>query len=150
MIYQCNVAQMKYDKHAPEMHSFFQAVPHIQKLAEASPGFIWRETDEDDPTIAHRLGTDFIVNLSAWQSLDALYGFVFGQSHKQIMMARDQWFTHLGKPLSVIWLSDNTPFPSWDEAIDKLETLWERGPTQDAFDYSWAYANSLTIKSLEF
>jgi hypothetical protein len=66
------------------------------------------------------------------------------------MMARDQWFTHLGKPLSVIWLSDNTPFPSWDEAIDKLETLWERGPTQDAFDYSWAYANSLTIKSLEF
>ncbi|MGA0999175.1 MAG: DUF3291 domain-containing protein, partial [Litorivicinaceae bacterium] len=50
MIYQCNVAQMKYDKHAPEMHSFFQAVPHIQQLAEASPGFIWRETDEDDPT----------------------------------------------------------------------------------------------------
>ena len=111
MIYQFNVAQMKYAKQAPEMHSFFQAVPHLQRLAEASPGFVWRETDEDDPTIAHRLGTDFIVNLSAWQSLDALYGFVFSQSHRAIMMARDHWFTHVGKPLSVAWFADNAPYP---------------------------------------
>jgi len=147
MIYQCNVAQMKYDKHAPEMHSFFQAVPHIQQLAEASPGFIWRETDEDDPTLAHRLGTDFIVNLSAWQSLDALYGFVFSQSHRAIMVARDHWFTHVGKPLSVVWLANNAPYPTWDEAIDRLHMLWEYGPTSEAFDYSWARREGLVTET---
>lgn len=40
MIYQFNVTQMKYAKQAPEIHSFFQEVPHLQRLAEASPGFV--------------------------------------------------------------------------------------------------------------
>ncbi len=149
MIYQFNVARMKHSKYAAEMQSFFDAVPRIQRLAESSPGFIWRELNEDDPTIAKRLGPDFIVNLSAWESLDALYTFVFSQPHRQIMMARDYWFTHVGKALSVVWFANNTSYPTWDQAIDRLQTLWQTGPTQDAFDYSWAYANALTTKSLE-
>ena len=149
MIYQFNVAQMKYPKDAPDMQSFFNAVPHVQRLAESAPGFIWRELNEDDPTIGKRLGTDFIVNLSAWESLDALYAFVFSQSHRQIMMARDHWFTHVGKALSVVWFANDAPYPTWDQAIDRLEMLWQIGPTQDAFDYSWAYSNALITKSLE-
>jgi heme-degrading monooxygenase HmoA len=149
MIYQFNVAQMKYPKDAPGMQSFFTAVPHVQRLAESAPGFIWRELNEDDPTIGKRLGTDFIVNLSAWESLDALYAFVFSQSHRQIMMARDHWFTHVGKALSVVWFANDAPYPTWDQAIDRLEMLWQIGPTEDAFDYSWAYANALITKSLE-
>ena len=101
MIYQFNVAQMKYSKDALEMQSFFDAVPHIQRLAESSPGFIWRELNENYPIIGQRLGSDFIVNLSAWDSLDALYAYVFSQSHRQIMTARDHWFTHVGRALSV-------------------------------------------------
>ena len=149
MIYQFNVAQVKYPKDAPEMQSFFKAVPHVQRLAESSPGFIWREVNEDDPTIGKRLGTDFIVNLSAWESLDALYAFVFSQSHRQIMMARDHWFTHVGKALSVVWFANDAPYPTWDQAIDRLEMLWQNGPTQDAFDYSWAHRQGLVTQTFQ-
>ena len=149
MIYQFNVAQMKYPKDASEMQSFFNAVPHVQRLAESSPGFIWREVNEDDPTISNRLGTDFIVNLSAWESLDALYAFVFSQSHRQIMMARDHWFTHVGKALSVVWFANDAPYPSWDQAIDRLEMLWQNGPTRDAFDYSWAHREGLVTQTFQ-
>ena len=38
MIYEFNVAQMKYAKDALETQSFFDAVPHTQRLAESSPG----------------------------------------------------------------------------------------------------------------
>lgn len=149
MIYQFNVAQMKYPKDAPDMQSFFNAVPHVQRLAESSPGFIWREVNEDDPTIGKRLGTDFIVNLSAWESLDSLYAFVFSQSHRQIMMARDHWFTHVGKALSVVWFANDASYPSWDQAIDRLEMLWQNGPTRDAFDYSWAHREGLVTQTFQ-
>mgnify|MGYP001965516616 CR=1 FL=1 len=131
------------------MQSFFDAVPQVQRLAESSPRFIWHELNEDDSTIAKRLGPDFIVNLSAWESSDALYAFVFSQRHRQMMMARDDWFAHVGKALSVVWFANNAPYPTWDQAIGCLEILWQTGLTQDAFDYSWAYANALTSKSLE-
>ena len=131
------------------MQSFFDAVPQVQRLAESSPGFIWHELNEDDSTIAKRLGPDFIVNLSAWESLDALHGFVLSQPHRQMMMARDYWFTRVGKALAVVWFANNAPYPTWDQAIDRLEILWQTGPTQDAFDYRGAYANALTSKSLE-
>jgi len=131
------------------MQSFFNAVPQVQRLAEASPGFIWRELNEDDTVIGERLGLDFIVNLSACESLDALYAFVFSQSHRQIMMARDHWFTHVGKALSVAWFANEAPYPTWDHAIDRLETLWEQGPTEEAFDYSWAHREGLVTQTFQ-
>ena len=65
MICQFNVAQMKDSKDAPDTQSFFVAAPHIQRLAESSAGFVWRERNENDPIIGERLGPDFILNLSA-------------------------------------------------------------------------------------
>ena len=131
------------------MQSFFDAVPQLQRLAESSPGFIWREPNEDDSTIAKRLEPDLIVNLSAWESLGAPYAFVFSQPHRQMTVATDYWFTHVGKALSVVQFANNAPYPTWDQAIDRLEILWQTGPIQDAFDYREAYANALTSKSLE-
>ena len=49
-------------------------------------------------------------------------------------MACDYWFTHACKPLSVVWFADNAPYPTWEQAIDRLEILWQTGPTQNAFD----------------
>ena len=64
-------------------------------------------------------------------------------------MARGYWFTHVSKALSVIWFATNAPYPTGDQAIDRLEILWQTGPTQNAFDYSWACADAFTTKSLE-
>ena len=43
MVRQFNVAQMKYSKDAAEIQSFFVETPHIQRLTESSPDFVWRE-----------------------------------------------------------------------------------------------------------
>ena len=57
-----------YFKDASEMQSISVAAPRLQRLAESSPGLVWRERDENDPIIGERLGPDFILNLSAWRS----------------------------------------------------------------------------------
>ena len=131
------------------MQSFLDAVPHIQRLAESSPGFIRRALNENDPIVGQRLGSDFIVNLSAWESLDALYAFSFSKSRRRIMTARDHWFTHVGRALSVTWFANDTPYPTWDEAIDRLEILWHQGQTQDAFGHSWAYRQGLVMQTYQ-
>ena len=66
MISQFKVAEMKYLKDAAEIQSFFVATLHIQRLAESSPGFVWRQRYENDPIIGEWLGPDFILNSSAW------------------------------------------------------------------------------------
>ena len=64
------------------------------------------------------------------------------------MMARDYWFIHVSKALSVVWFATNAPEPTRDQAIDRLKILWQTGPNQIGFYYSWAFANALTTKSL--
>ena len=100
------------------MQSFFNAVPHnsdLQNLHRALSGGNSTKTIQRLPSG----GADFIVNLSAWDSLDALYAFVFSQSHRQIMTARDHWFTHVGRALSCLVCERDT-YPTCDEAIDRL------------------------------
>ena len=50
------------------MQSISVAAPRLQRLAESSPGLVWRERDENDPIIGERLGPDFLLNLSALKS----------------------------------------------------------------------------------
>lgn len=67
---QVNIARLRYPADDPRVRGFTDAFAHINRLAERSPGFIWRY-----PTSGgHLSGADLldnpliIVNLSVWQS----------------------------------------------------------------------------------
>ena len=146
MLYQFNIMRMAHPKHSEVMQSFFSQVDAVNRLAIESNGFIWRPTDDSDPVIQSRLGTDVLVNLSAWESIDTLYGFVFNPRHRAVMVSKDRWFEDTGKANSVLWSEDTLTLanPEWSEAIDRLESLWRLGPTEYAFDFAWALQNDLT------
>lgn len=151
MIFQFNIMHPAHPINSPQMAEFFQWAPRIQALAEQSPGFVWRQTDERDPTIQRRLGPDVFVNLSGWDTVDDLYRFVFHPTHKTVMMQRDRWFQHAGKPLSVMWQDQPEAIPPrFDDAIDRLEQLWRDGPSADAFDLSWAQQHGWASPTLRF
>lgn len=65
------------------------------------------------------------------------------------MMAYDYWFTRIGKPLLVLSLANSAPYPSWNEVIERLHTLWEHGPTLEVFDYGWVRREGLVTETLE-
>ncbi len=48
---------------------------------------------------------------------------------------RHEWFERLGIPITVLWWEPAGTVPSVDEALERLETLRERGPTHHAFTF---------------
>jgi hypothetical protein len=74
-----------------------------------------------------------IVNMSTWQSIDALTSFVFGSFHAEVMRRRREWFSLMRNPTTVLWWVPAGHRPSLDEAEERLTTLRTLGPTTRAF-----------------
>ena len=59
------------------MQEFMDALDPVNAVADVAPGFIWRlQTDDGNATALHAFEDDrLIVNMSVWESLEALRAF---------------------------------------------------------------------------
>ena len=91
---QLNIARMLAPLDSPQLAAFVDALEPVNALADRSPGFVWRlQTEEGDATALRPYDDDMlIVNMSVWESLDALRTFVYGADHRAVMAGRRQWF----------------------------------------------------------
>ena len=134
---QLNIAQMKYVADAPEMQDFVDNIDRINALAESSPGFLWRlKTDEGNAMAVRTFGDDMLVNLSVWEDLASLRGFVFETAHVEIMRRRTEWFERMTNPYAVLWWVRRGAWPTPEEAKVRLEKLQSHGPQPDAFTFA--------------
>jgi hypothetical protein len=80
---QANVARQRAPLDAPEMAGFVVALDPVNRLAEASPGFVWRlrSSEAHGATVLEDGSTPMIVNLSVWESYEALHAFVYRSPH---------------------------------------------------------------------
>ena len=80
---QLNIAAMKDPLESPGMADFVSNLDRINALAESSPGFVWRlQTEEGDATAIRPYDDDMVlVNMSVWESVDALAAFVYSDPH---------------------------------------------------------------------
>jgi hypothetical protein len=135
---QLNIAQMKGENmDDPIMARFKEQLDDVNALAEASAGFIWRLKDEtgnatdiqafDDPKM--------IVNMSVWENLAALEGFVFNGHHLEVMKNRRDWFNKMATMHMVLWWIPVGHLPTVQEAKARLDYLQEHGPTPHAFTF---------------
>ncbi len=126
----------------PRMAGFVAALQPINALAEASPGFVWRLQDEAGDATAIRAfaDPDVLVNLSVWESLEALREFVYGNDHRELLKARAQWFHKSQTPHLVLWWIPAGHTPGLAEAKEKLALLQAQGPGEQAFDFRHAPA----------
>jgi hypothetical protein len=75
---QCNIGRVLAPLDTPQLAGFVEALDPINRLADAAPGFVWRLETEDGNATAIRAFDDdmLLINMSVWESLDALAEFV--------------------------------------------------------------------------
>jgi Domain of unknown function (DUF3291) len=132
---QVNVALPREPLDAPLLADFVAALAPVNAVADASPGFVWRlQTEEGDATAVRAFGDDrLIVNMSVWESLEALRAFVYGPDHAAVLRRRRQWFERLGAPETALWWVPAGTVPAIAEAEERLAHLRAHGPTPHAF-----------------
>ena len=139
-IAQLNVARAVAPLDSPELAEFMAALDGVNALAEASPGFVWRLKSESGNATDIKIENDpkFIVNMSVWDSVEALFEFVYRSAHTKVMVRRREWFEKPSEAFQVLWWVPEGHIPTVREAEEKLAHLREHGPTPDAFTFRTA------------
>jgi hypothetical protein len=136
-IAQVNVARALEPLDSPLLREFVAALAPVNALADAAPGFAWRLQTEDGDATGVRVEADprVIVNLSVWESLEALWAFVYGSVHVGVMQRRRTWFARPVESHQALWWVPAGTTPAVDEAMARLRRLRREGPTAVAFDF---------------
>jgi hypothetical protein len=136
-IAQLNIGRFRYPTDDPRMAGFMDNLDRINALAERSAGFVWRLKDESNNATAICLAADptIAVNLSVWESVQALERFVWATVHKQVYNRKGAWFEKLATPHFVMWRIAPGHIPDVEEAMARLEHLTEHGDSDLAFGW---------------
>jgi hypothetical protein len=142
---QLNIGRLKGGKNDPAMGGFFGNLDRINAAAERMPGFIWRLKDDSgnatnipwvgDPAMA--------VNLSVWESIEALEKFVWQTAHTKIYNRKAEFFEKPTAPHFVMWWIEPGHVPTLEEAKERLDHLAAHGPSKQAFGWETAPAARL-------
>ena len=124
------------------MTDFMALLDEVNLLAEQSPGFIWRmqgpsgnSTDlgvSEDPLV--------IVNLTVWESPEALFAFTYRSDHRHVFARRFEWFERWDGPSVTLWWQPTGTIPTIEDAFRRLQLLADNGPTRDAFTFKEQFA----------
>jgi hypothetical protein len=138
---QLNVGRMRAPLDTPAMSGFVTALEPINALADAAPGFVWRLVDDDgaDATGIRPFGDDLIVNLSVWESREALWNFTYKSDHLAFVRRRREWFQAMTELILVLWWIPAGHVPTVEEAWERLRILRATGPGPDAFTFRRLY-----------
>jgi hypothetical protein len=134
---QLNVGHVVAPPGDPQLADFMAALDTINALAEASDGFVWRLVGDggnatDVLTTADPL---FLVNMSVWETTEALFAFTYQSAHTGIMARRREWFRRPAEAYQVLWWVPAGHIPTTDEALARLALLRSHGPTPEAFTF---------------
>ena len=133
---QLNLARGKFPIDAEEMRGFTDNLDRINRLAEESPGFVWRlQTDDGDATGIDFFGFDTIVNMSVWRDIESLHNYVYRSVHIEVMSRRKEWFHRMDDSYTVLWWINSDHLPTLEESQQRLELLRANGPTAEAFTF---------------
>ena len=133
---QFNMARLLAPLDDPQIADFVGSLERINTLADDSPGFVWRlQGDGGDATSLRPFGEDVIVNMSLWESVDALFDFVYRTGHAPVMAKRRQWFAKPNEAYTVLWWVKAGHIPTVEDARTRLGILKRKGPSPAAFTF---------------
>jgi hypothetical protein len=134
---QLNVGRLLAPVESPAIAGFVAELEPINRLADTSPGFVWRlQTAAGNATEIRPTEDDlFLMNMSVWTSIEALRAFTYSSAHVQVLRRRRAWFEQLAQAHLVLWWVPAGHLPTIDEAMDRLGRLRRDGPTPAAFTF---------------
>ena len=134
---QINIARMLASIDDPIMAEFVAQLPPVNALADSSPGFVWRLQSENGDATSIKVYDDdmIIINITVWESVDALREFVFNGAHHAVLRERERWFEKFDGPYTVLWWIPAGQLPSAEEGKARLDYFREHGETDYAFSF---------------
>lgn len=137
---QLNLGRLAFEIDDPRVEGFLAGVDMINRIAEASPGFVWKFETGRAGTVDTVVDGDprILVNLTVWTDVESLRHFTFNTLHKRFLARRGEWFAPMERPHLVMWPTAEAHRPSLEEALERLERLRTEGEGPDAFGWrSW-------------
>jgi hypothetical protein len=142
---------------ASEVKGFEERTEPVFQEAENSPGFIARAREVSSSERSnfqrdwgawgefcvprfYRYGmtdaTDQRAStLSIWTDLMPVYRFAYSGLHQEALRKRKEWFLEPRWPTYAIWWIEDDHVPQWEDAANRLESLFDNGPTFESFDF---------------
>ncbi|MFI9562829.1 DUF3291 domain-containing protein [Streptomyces rishiriensis] len=135
---QLNVATLRHPLDDPRTASFVEMLDPVNAVADSAPGFVWRLVEEGaaDATGLRPAGEGVIVNLTVWQTREALWDFTYRSGHLEAMRRRREWFERHTEAHLVLWWVPAGHLPTVDEALERLADLRAHGPSPRAFTFA--------------
>lgn len=131
---QINIARLVAPKDDPKIAEFVAELEPLNAMAEAAPAFVWRllsATDEGEAADPLEL-----LNLSVWQSVEALREYVYNSRHLDVFRKRANWFERVDKPNYCLWWIPEGHVPTVAEGRERLAHYQMHGATEKAFSFA--------------
>lgn len=140
-IAQINIGRMLAPIDSETMFGFTSRLEEINALADGYEGFVWRlQTEDGDATALRPYDDDMmIVNMSVWESVDALFEYTYKSTHVELLKSRRDWFEHMKIFFCMWWIPAGT-IPTTDDAKHRLDYMENNGVTPYAFTFKQRYS----------
>ena len=137
---QANVAYALADHDDPCMASYIARLDEMNRLAEGSPGFVWRYlTDTRDPAQREFADPRVLFNMSVWTTIEALHAYTYRTPHAEVYAGRRRWFAEpravVGGHALALWWVRAGERPTVADAKARLEAITAGGPSPRAFTF---------------
>lgn len=139
---QANIARLRYPLSDPRMAGISERVDEMNRLADESPGFVWRLQEDGSLDNGLSLLSEYMssfeesllfFNMSVWTGEEQLRAYVFRSAHKEMMRGRELWTERLEYPTLVLWTIEPGETPTVKDSVRRFRALRERGSSMDAF-----------------
>lgn len=144
-----NFGTLRHGWDDPRSTAFVAGLDLVNGIAAASPGFVWRETEDDLgtdgataddllPADRARMAEDgFAATLSVWASVEDLEHFVWNTVHRQFYGRKAEWYDAVGNGNLVLWWVPQGNRPTEEEGMARFRHRETHGDTDRAF--GWKY-----------
>ena len=135
---QINVGHLIAPIDDPKIAEFVSQLDPINALADCAPGFVWRlqSTSGNATDIAYNDDPFMIVNMSVWESIEALRDYAYRSDHISVFRDRAKWFEKMDKPNYCLWWVLEGHRPTVAEGRERLERYQTHGATPYSFWFS--------------
>ena len=132
---QLNIATLRHPIDDPRIADFVDALPLVNGAGEKTPGYVWRlQSDSGDATDIQVFDDPLvIVNLTVWESLEALKRFAYRGVHRDFFRRREEWFV-AGASRTALWWLPTSVLPCTDDAKRRLDFIDAFGTSPYAFE----------------
>jgi len=138
---QINIGRLVAPIDDPRIADFVARLDEINAVADRAPGFVWRlQSESGNATdVPYSEDPSIIVNMSVWESIEALRDYVYASKHIEVFRRRAEWFENMSKPFYCLWWVPAGHIPTVAEGRERLEHYQQHGATPESFWFSQQY-----------